>query len=301
MQTRSSPVREHLPPHPSSVGVARRLVRGVAAANGEDLPADLVDNAELLASELVSNAVMHAGTAVDVEVSIDGPASLLVSVADGSRRVPARRRYGTSAATGRGLRLLDRISDEWGVSPRANGKAVWFRVTGAHHRQAVTSPSTAEGGDGPLREVVTVELLQLPLVLHARWQQHAEALLREYLLAALGGEDDVDAQLQRHAECSDAVALLAEAIANAAQHRAPGGDQEASWSDEVVVSVPKQAVSHFATLDQTLTDALVEAESDQLLTDPTDYELRRFRSWLCEQVADQARGLPATPWHSDQD
>ena len=32
----------------------------------------------------------------------------------------------------------------------------------------------------------TVELLNVPLLLHVAWHQHAEALLREYLLVSIG-------------------------------------------------------------------------------------------------------------------
>ena len=56
----------------------------------------------------------------------------------------------------------------------------------------------------------------MPLLLHAAWQEHAEALLREYLLASLdsGGEDPI----QVHAEATDAIAVLEEHVP-----RRPGG------------------------------------------------------------------------------
>ena len=51
----------------------------------------------------------------------------------------------------------------------------------------------------------------MPLLLHAAWQEHAEALLREFLLASLEDEADVD-PIQMHAEATDAIAVLEEHI-----------------------------------------------------------------------------------------
>ena len=51
----------------------------------------------------------------------------------------------------------------------------------------------------------------MPLLLHAAWQEHAEALLREYLLASLDAESGVD-PIQVHAEATDAIAVLEEHV-----------------------------------------------------------------------------------------
>ena len=299
MQTRPQPLRERLPAHPSSVGLARRLVRGAAAASGTTLPGDLLEDAELLISELVSNAILHAGTPVDVAISIETPTSLLVSVGDGSRRAPARRHYGTIAATGRGLRLLEHMSDDWGVSPRPHGKTVWFRLSTPDH--PTHQPRPVPSGNGRPRtspDAVTVELTNLPLHLHARWQQQAEALLREHLLL-FADDTHALAQLEQHAQCSDAIALLAEAVATATEHHPPAGDHE-TWCPRVLMTVPHPSVPHFATLDHTMATALAEADTDQLLATPTDPDERSFRKWVCRHVADQAHGLPPTRWHTDQ-
>ncbi len=243
----------------------------------------------------MSNAILHAGTPVDLEVSIEPPASVLVSVGDGSRRIPARRHYGSAAATGRGLRLLERVSDEWGVTPRANGKTVWFRLSSPEgDRESRPAPS----GDVRRRSspgAVVVELHNVPLHLHARWQQQAEALVREHLLHFADGDDAI-AQLEQHAECSEAIALLEAAVAASSTDWEPpdGGDEV--WCDRVVMSVPHESVGHFAALDRTLAAALEEADTEQLLSAPTDLDARRFRRWICEQVADQARGLPPASW-----
>ena len=289
MQRRLINLHEQLPAKPASVGAARRLVRTSAA---DTFHGDMVETAELLVSELVSNAVMHAGTPIDLTVSISDAPALTVGVTDGSPHRPVPRSYGETASTGRGLRLVEDLSDEWGVTVRDTGKTVWFRVSGAHSGPA-GQPRRHGHGAPPQADTVMVELLGVPLVLHARWQQHAEALLREYLLVRLE-EGAEESEVLRHAECSDAVALLAEAIP---QPEDGGGDLGVDEElPRATVAVPQASVPHFATLDETLDKAIALADSDALLTVSTPPAARAFRRWVCRQVAAQSAGAPPVPW-----
>ena len=119
-------VRLELPGAPASVGSARRLVSAALRDWGLD---HLVDPAALLVSELVTNAVLHARTAVSVEVERTRSVVRVV-VRDGSRRRPRQRRHEVSAATGRGLGLLTAVSYRWGCddAPEPYAKAVWFEL-----------------------------------------------------------------------------------------------------------------------------------------------------------------------------
>jgi anti-sigma regulatory factor (Ser/Thr protein kinase) len=78
-------------------------------------------------SELVTNSVLHARSAATVKVERDGD-SLRVSVCDTSSATPRVRDYGPSAVTGRGMLLVDRIAQRWGVDFDGAGKCVWFEV-----------------------------------------------------------------------------------------------------------------------------------------------------------------------------
>ena len=90
---------------------------------------DAIPDAQLLVSELVTNAVLHARSATLVTVERNGT-TLRVSVEDDSPAQPRLRELGPEAVTGRGLLLVDRIAQRWGVDPRAAGKCVWFEVDG---------------------------------------------------------------------------------------------------------------------------------------------------------------------------
>jgi anti-sigma regulatory factor (Ser/Thr protein kinase) len=75
-------------------------------------------------SELASNAVLHAGTDFTVRIAREGDATRL-EVVDHSPRRAQSRGYDLDATTGRGLRLVETLSREWGVSSAPDGKAVW--------------------------------------------------------------------------------------------------------------------------------------------------------------------------------
>ncbi|NAZ88069.1 ATP-binding protein, partial [Kineococcus indalonis] len=114
-----------LDPVADAVARARRHVR---RALREADAAESSTSAELAVSELVTNAVLHARTPLTVAVRAAPAGRVRVEVADASP-VPLRvRRLGAAATTGRGLRVVEALSSEWGVDPlpAGRGKTVWF-------------------------------------------------------------------------------------------------------------------------------------------------------------------------------
>jgi anti-sigma regulatory factor (Ser/Thr protein kinase) len=112
-----------LDPVPTSVGVARSLVReSLAGFDG-----DARDVALLLTSELVTNAILHARTPVQLGVLVDGSRAL-VCVADRVPESPAltARAHSHDRPGGRGLALVEDLADTWGTTTYPGGKTVWF-------------------------------------------------------------------------------------------------------------------------------------------------------------------------------
>jgi len=110
-----------LPADASSVPTARHFVESILTSWGQP---DKGWAAALLISELSANCTLHARTAFTVGVELTEE-EVRLQVSDGSLRAPAVRDYGTSATTGRGLRLVDELSAGWGVDLRDDGKTVW--------------------------------------------------------------------------------------------------------------------------------------------------------------------------------
>jgi len=110
---------------PNAPAAARRYVRDALTG----LPRDVVDTVSLMVSELATNCVRHADT--DFTMTIEQTMRhIRVEIADsGSGRVATRRPEPTEFS-GRGLRIIDRLSDTWGVTeyPDRAGKSVWFMV-----------------------------------------------------------------------------------------------------------------------------------------------------------------------------
>lgn len=109
------------------------VVRSVRAARAfvEEAMADCPDGvrriAVLLVSELATNAVLHAQSAFDVRVRMDGE-RVRVEVHDGSPTLPVVKDYGVDAVTGRGVRLVQLLSSRWDVDAGPDGKTVWFEI-----------------------------------------------------------------------------------------------------------------------------------------------------------------------------
>jgi anti-sigma regulatory factor (Ser/Thr protein kinase) len=109
---------------PASVSSVRDFV---TARLGLELP-DLVDEIRLVASELATNAVRHAQTPFVVTLERED-GEVMVSVRDGSSRLPVTGPANNFANGGRGLVLVSAMSATWGVTVLAEGgKSVWARI-----------------------------------------------------------------------------------------------------------------------------------------------------------------------------
>jgi hypothetical protein len=113
--------------------VARRLTRSTLRDWGL---VTLADDAEAIVGEFVANAVTHAA-----DIAADGrrvgPENLglrllrrtgevTCAVLDPSDTGPVLKVPGNAEESGRGLQMVDVLSDVWGWSPVAGrGKAVW--------------------------------------------------------------------------------------------------------------------------------------------------------------------------------
>lgn len=111
----------------ASVPVARQIVREACAEWGTDQGA--AETGTLLISEIVTNTVRH-GHSYSVRVIAERPRPdrLRVAVVDQSRRMPKLNIVGPDAMGGRGLLLVDALSDRWGTDLLPWGKRVWAEI-----------------------------------------------------------------------------------------------------------------------------------------------------------------------------
>ena len=116
-------VSEEFPAELSAPAAARRFVAGALAAAGVPVG----DAVPVVVSELVTNSVLHAGTMARVVVVVD-VRCVRVEVHDADGTLPTLRRPSPETVTGRGLMLVDALTDRWGCAPDVGGKVVWFEM-----------------------------------------------------------------------------------------------------------------------------------------------------------------------------
>jgi anti-sigma regulatory factor (Ser/Thr protein kinase) len=91
----------------------------------------VVDEAELLVSELITNGILHGAPPVTLRLTCEAGYALRVEVSDSSPQRPKRRHPGPEAMHGRGMDLVDLLSQDWGVFAREGDKVIWFTRTPA--------------------------------------------------------------------------------------------------------------------------------------------------------------------------
>jgi len=134
---------------PAAAGIGRCLIKHTLGLWGLK---HLTDPATLIASELLANAVTATSTTPTPDCPLPLVAiqtrvarrSLLVEVWDNSPEKPTARTFDNDAEGGRGLFLVDAISERWGVwLPGTGGKIVYAELD-------IGQPPTPTPGPTPL-------------------------------------------------------------------------------------------------------------------------------------------------------
>jgi anti-sigma regulatory factor (Ser/Thr protein kinase) len=120
-------------PHdPQSVPAARRFATGAL----RDLTRDTLEAVELMVSELATNCIRHTDSAFQLTIMSDRR-QIRVEATDRAGGTPTLRSPEPTDPSGRGLKIIDMLSADWGVEPDdRQGKTVWFTV-------ANTAPTSA--------------------------------------------------------------------------------------------------------------------------------------------------------------
>ena len=82
-----------------------------------DLAQQTRERIELMVSELTTNAVKHSQSRFNVTVVVAG------------ERSPVPRHPAPTDPGGRGLMIVQALSDEWGVEQHDGDKTVWFTLS----------------------------------------------------------------------------------------------------------------------------------------------------------------------------
>jgi serine/threonine-protein kinase RsbW len=122
----------------TSVAQVRKAL--VDDLEARDVPAAVIDEAEIVVSELVSNAIRHARPLADGNLRVHWKVKggvVEVEVTDGgSESTPRPAPRTIWAPSGRGLRIVRSLAHEWGVTEDRTGSTVWASLGGPSRRRS---------------------------------------------------------------------------------------------------------------------------------------------------------------------
>ena len=128
-----------LPRHDSAAGIARKaLDHRFADKLGRERAGDLA----LVVSELVTNAVVHGRGAISLTVRVDSDGVYGEVVDEGGGFEREVRERGPDDVSGRGLHIVDAMSNRWGVHEGTTH--VWFELA---YPDAPVKPTEPQLGD----------------------------------------------------------------------------------------------------------------------------------------------------------
>ncbi|MEU2355774.1 SpoIIE family protein phosphatase [Streptomyces misionensis] len=112
-----------VPADPAAVSRLRRAVSERLARWGLE---EAAFGMELVLSELVTNAIRYGSEPVRLRLIRDR--TLIIEVADGSSTSPHLRYAGTTDEGGRGLFLVQQMTERWGTRYSPQGKVIWAEM-----------------------------------------------------------------------------------------------------------------------------------------------------------------------------
>jgi anti-sigma regulatory factor (Ser/Thr protein kinase) len=130
--------------HPESVAGARRFVGGVLS----EQPCEIVEVAELMTSELATNCLRHARSDFELTIHLSRE-EVRVELSDHGEGQPVLRSPAPSERSGRGLRIVQELSEDWGVAASPGGKIVWFTLPLRRHEAESKQRSGASRENEP--------------------------------------------------------------------------------------------------------------------------------------------------------
>lgn len=296
----------------------RRTRRAVARALAGSPWSPRSDDAQLVVVELVTNALLHARPPVVVRLQPAAVSTLRIEVYDAS--VVAPPTFRTSAAegmTGRGLTLVEGVSDRWGVSRRGSGKIVWVELDAERSVAWPPGPSASDPSasdptvsDVPVSDVpvprLRVRLGDVSTSLLLAAKSHVDNLVREFTLASAGAATGTSARVPPHLAkliigVTTEFAEARQAIRNQALAAASAGRDRTSLVLELPATAAGAGLRYLEALDR----ADTYARAARLLTLETPVPYRAFRHWYVTSLVAQLTAAaedktpPAVPTFED--
>jgi anti-sigma regulatory factor (Ser/Thr protein kinase) len=259
-----------------------------------ECPEELLGDAKVVATELVTNAMLHGGGCTSLAAVFDGR-SLRLEVGDRDRVPPQPQHYGDGAATGRGLRLVARMSAAWGWETQAAGKIVWAELGPPSGDEPDVGNAGVERRPRHSVDEVLVRFRDVPITIFLALQEQNDAIHRDVDLVLIGRDEGLTSEVPE-----DLLRLVHEMRSRfgrpTSRHRA--AVETAARQGRTTVDLeewlsPSGVVSSYQYV-KLLERIEAYAGRGRLLVGRPAEATVQLRRWFADQVAAQVNGAPNT-------
>ena len=289
---------------------AREFVTVFLARHGLE---ELCDAATLVTSELVTNVLVHTDSVptVRVLVAVD---LVRVEVEDACPVLPVAGILDPTAACGRGLVLVDQLTQRWGVTRMAGrGKAVWFELeaggaaTGEElsadelldlwgdEQYVAAAPARVLYPDAEVAEVDVAEpvrhvrIEQVPTALLNGAKSHLDDLVRDCALLneAAAAQGRADPELLDLAARLSHLATDLVGFRNQVRRQTVDAVQRGTPTLTLELDLPVSLRARLIDYQQALDEAEDYNLAGRLLLPAAPAEQAEFRRWKLNRILEQ--------------
>ncbi len=281
---------------------------------------ELCDTAALVTTELVTNVLMHTESAPTLRIL--ALADLVrIEVEDTCPVLPAAGILDPTATCGRGLVLVERLTQRWGVIrvPGA-GKAVWCELVAGplaatqalsadqlldlwgDDQDALPGPAPVLDTDWEVPQAAAeplrhVRVEHVPTALLNGAKSHLDDLVRDFALvnAAAAAHGKADQQLVDLAARLSHLAAELVGFRNQVRRQAIEAVQRGAPTLTLHLDLPVSLRARLIDYQQALDEAEEHSLAGRLLAPAAPAEQTQFRRWKLDRILEQLGNTPTVP------
>jgi anti-sigma regulatory factor (Ser/Thr protein kinase) len=277
---------------------------------------ELCDTAALVTTELVTNVLMHTESVPTVRLLVLAD-RVRIEVEDTCPVLPAAGILDPTATCGRGLVLIQQLTQRWGVTRVPAGKAVWCELV-------AEPPAASEGlnaeqlldlwcgdqdfqpGSAPVQdtdgEVSTaaaeplrhVRVEHVPTALLNSAKSHLDDLVRDFALVNEAAAEQGRANHELVELAARLSHLAAELLGfrNQVRRQAIEAVQRGAPTLTLHLHLPVSLRAHLIHYQQALDEAEEHSRAGRLLAPAAPAEQTQFRRWKLDRILEQLGSSP---------
>jgi hypothetical protein len=304
----------------SATSQARQFVVAQLAWHRLD---ELCDTAALVATELVTNVLMHTQSVPTLRILV--LADLVrIEVEDTCPVLPAAGILDPTATCGRGLVMVEQLTQRWGVIrvPGA-GKAVWCELLAGppaatealsadqlldlwgDDQDVLPGPAPVLDPEGEVPEAAAeplrhIRVEHVPTALLNGAKSHLDDLVRDFALvnAAAAAHGKADQQLVDLAARLSHLAAELVGFRNQVRRQAIEAVQRGAPTLTLHLDLPVSLRARLIDYQQALDEAEEHSLAGRLLAPAAPAEQTQFRRWKLDRILEQLGNTPTVPLNS---